>query len=306
MRLSRGILRLAARVRPAVPPGLLDATVAAASVVAPVPIVAVPALTRVLVVAPHPDDETIGCGGTIARLTAAGTQADVVVCTDGEATIGSPASPAETARRRRDEAVAACALLGARPPTFLGLPDGHLPAHAHAVADALDDRLRALRPQAVLVPWALERHADHRAIVAALAATPRHPDVDVWCYEVHTPLHPSHLVPLDDDAVARKREALLAHATAGLAFPLEATLALNRWRSITVGADTGHAEAFHVTTWDALPGLAALAERSWARPAAAPSQTAPSGISPADAAERRAATPARVPAIAPATASHRT
>ena len=79
-----------------------------------------------MVLAPHPDDETIGCGGTIARLTATGTQVTVVLVTDGEATIGSPHHRATTALLRRAEASAACAALGAEPPIALGLAHGHV------------------------------------------------------------------------------------------------------------------------------------------------------------------------------------
>lgn len=263
-RLRRRVLRVAARMRPAIPPRLLRSVIAMSALVTDAPIVAVPAYTRVLVIAPHPDDETIGCGGTIARLAAAGAVVDVVVCTDGDATIGAATSRAETARRRRAETVEACMLLGACPPRFLGLPDGDLPAHVDELAAALDEAIEATRPQAVLAPWALERHPDHRAVITALARAAAHPEVEVWGYEVHSPLQATHVVPLDERGLARKRAALAVHATAGQAFSLQTTLALSRWRSLATHAGEGYAEAFHVTAWDALDHLAGLARAAYA------------------------------------------
>lgn len=262
MRIPAALVRAAARWRPAAPRGLVAATVEVASLVTGAPVATLPRVRRALVVAPHPDDETIGCGGTLARLARHDTHVEVVVCTDGEATIGSSHEPAMTARLRRAETAAACERLGVGPPVALGLPDGKLSSHLEVLAARLEERLVAVDPQVVLVPWVLERHPDHRAVVAALARTaPR--DLEVWGYEVHTPLHPSHVVALAVDDLARKRAALHAHRTAGLAFRLDTTLALNRWRSLAVTAGEGHAEAFHVVAWHELAALAHLGEQAW-------------------------------------------
>ncbi|MTV24225.1 PIG-L family deacetylase [Nitriliruptoraceae bacterium ZYF776] len=264
VRLPPALARTAARLRPALPPALVRTTVEVASLVAAAPLGVLPGFRRVLVVAPHPDDETIGCGGTLARLADGGAHVEVVVATDGEATIGSPHPPAETARRRRGEAVAACRILGTGDPRFLGLPDGRVADHLDELARGLATVLADVDAEVVFVPWALERHPDHRAVIAALARVSPHP-AELWGYEAHTPLHPTHLVDLAPADVDRKRSALAVHATADLAFSLEATLALNRWRSLGTAAGDGHAEAFHATPWDALPRLAALGDRAWAR-----------------------------------------
>lgn len=214
------------------------------------PVIGVPAASRVLVVAPHPDDETIGCGGTMAMLADAGADVKVVVATDGEATIGSPHPPEGTAALRRAEAEAACAVLGVPAPVFLGLPDGGLAERVPALASGLRRVHDALDPQLVLTPWPLDRHPDHRTcarVVGDLVGE----DTEVWGYEAHVPLTPTRTVDVTP-VVDRKRSALRAHATAGLAMDLEATLGLNRWRSIPVSGGTGFAEAFlglAATTW---------------------------------------------------------
>lgn len=125
---------------------------------------------RVLVVAPHPDDETLGCGGLIARLVAAGSLVHTVFVTDGGAS--HPRSRAwprsKLAALREREATDALAALGAgnSPRTFLRLCDAAMPplgttAFAEA-RDALAKILAALRPDLVILPWRRDPHCDHR------------------------------------------------------------------------------------------------------------------------------------------------
>lgn len=263
MRLSRSLVRAAARVRPQVPQRLLRLLLGTASFFPnDAPLVALPAFRHVLVIAPHPDDESIGAGGTIARLARGGAEVRIVVVTDGEATIGSPYHPAETARRRRAEVVTACGRLGARPPRFLSLPDGHVSDHLDHLATLLQHELSAHSPQVVFTPWPLERHPDHRACTAALARL--HPtDAEVWGYEAHTAIPlPDRVIDIRDD-VAAKKAALAAHVTAARAFDLDASLGLARWRSLTTDAGHGAAEAFLTLPWEELPGLTDAAARAW-------------------------------------------
>jgi N-acetylglucosamine malate deacetylase 1 len=256
-------VRFAARNRHRLPSRLLGTVVELATLL-PIdaPLAVLPAVRRVLVVAPHPDDETIGCGGTIARLAAAGAKVDVVVVTDGEATIGSAGAPEVVAARRRQEVNAACALLGAQPPTHLGLPDGRVSSAVSRLAEGLQRALERTDPQLLLVPWVLEAHPDHRAVTAALAQLDPC-GADLWGYEAHTPIPlPDRVIDISRTA-DRKREALRAHATAGLAFELEASLGLARWRSLSTRAGAGHAEAFLTSPWDILPDLVRAAARAW-------------------------------------------
>ncbi|MCX7176987.1 MAG: PIG-L family deacetylase, partial [Proteobacteria bacterium] len=74
---------------------------------------------RVLVFAPHPDDEVFGCGGTLCLLAAAGADISVVIVSDGA--LGGNA--ADLVGRRESESLAAAEVLGYPPPTFWRLPD---------------------------------------------------------------------------------------------------------------------------------------------------------------------------------------
>jgi LmbE family N-acetylglucosaminyl deacetylase len=219
------------------------------------PVVGLPTVSRALIVAPHPDDESIGCGGTAALLTAAGAEVGVVFATDGEATRGSDLPPAKLAPRRRDEARRATQLLGIRAPVFLGLPDGALSERTSELSRALTDELRRARPELLLVPSPLEEHPDHRAVNTALFQAAQagqaglaglhglHGPFEVWGYETSTPLPANRIVDITS-VLAQKEEALAAHATASLAFDITAIVGLNRYRSVHGLMGRGWAEAY--------------------------------------------------------------
>jgi LmbE family N-acetylglucosaminyl deacetylase len=212
----------------------------------PGPVAVLPAFRRALVIAPHPDDESLGCGGTMARLADRGTAVTTLTASDGEATQGSDLPPEEIARLRRSEAERAAAISGAEA-RFLGLPEGRLAEHPHELTSGLRKALSELEPDAVLAPWLLDGGSDHRAVAAALAdaldgaGDARLPEV--WGYEVWTPLVPNRMVDITA-VIERKREAVAAHETAAGALDLNAGEALARWRSLQGFGGRGWVEAF--------------------------------------------------------------
>ena len=183
-------------------------------------------LGRTVVLAPHPDDESLGCGGLLALLADAGLPAHVVVVTDG--TRSHPASrthPADRLRALREaEAREAVGLLGhgARA-EFLRFPDCGLPGADDAGFDAAADRLAALvddlRPDTLLLPWRRDPHCDHEA-TWALAHARRQPGVRWIEYPVWAWTAPD-AAPREDEATAwrldigpaldRKLGAVAAH-----------------------------------------------------------------------------------------------
>ena len=123
--------------------------------------------SRVVVVAPHPDDEVLGVGGLLALLATRGTQIELVAVTDGEASNpGGSVPPDELAARRRVETAAALDRLGVRARvTHLGLPDGGADDLEQTVLQAL-----SLRPgEWLLAPWSRDGHPDHEAVGRACA-----------------------------------------------------------------------------------------------------------------------------------------
>jgi LmbE family N-acetylglucosaminyl deacetylase len=116
------------------------------------------AVRSAVVLAPHPDDETIGCGGTILAKTTRATRVEVVFATDG----GDPA--------RRLEAIEACSLLGLdrRQITFLGFPDGELERHQRDLDERVAEVLQRAAPEEVYSPDPIDAHSDHRALATSV------------------------------------------------------------------------------------------------------------------------------------------
>lgn len=181
--------------------------------------------TRVVVVAPHPDDEVLTIGGLLAQLAALGHPIALVAVTDGEASHpGSQAwSPRRLARHRPAETAAALALL--RVPaavTRLGFPDGGVASQAGALAQRLRPLLRA--GDLVFTTWSGDGHPDHEATARATQAAVRACgarlfEVPVWAWhwaqigDVRMPWSRARLVPVDAQAVRRKCAALQAFVT---------------------------------------------------------------------------------------------
>jgi LmbE family N-acetylglucosaminyl deacetylase len=132
-----------------------------------------------VVIAPHPDDESIGCGATIARKRAAGADVRVVVVCDGRSSHPSSAfvTADELADLRAREVVAACRRLGVDPGSIvlLGRPDESVATDGAPVETAVLEVLDRHRPDEVYVPSPLDWHVDHRATHrAAVRALTRH------------------------------------------------------------------------------------------------------------------------------------
>lgn len=117
-----------------------------------------------LVFAPHPDDETIGPGGTLVQHVEAGQAVNVVFLTAGGN--GDPtgrAEPAEYARRREQEARAAAAVLGLGALEFWGLPDNFRVNEndLNQVLPRVVDAIERFAPDVVYAPHDGEQHSDH-------------------------------------------------------------------------------------------------------------------------------------------------
>jgi len=176
---------------------------------------------RLVVVAPHPDDEILTCGALLHLLAQRGRQILVLAVTDGEASHpGSPAWPRERLRHaRRDETVAALACLGITSDRVrrLEVPDGGVTAHEADLTRRLAD---ILQPHDVAVTtWRYDGHPDHEATARACADAARQRgarllQAPVWGWHWSAP--GDGAMPLADacklaappEALARKRSAL--------------------------------------------------------------------------------------------------
>lgn len=164
-----------------------------------------------LVIAPHPDDETFGCGGTIRLVTESGTPVDVVFMTRGE--LGHEEGQAiseqqqiDLARERTKEAMEACKALGVRRVSFLDGKDTRLREQGHLAADLLTI-LGDTSYRRVFCPWKGDAHQDHIATFLHLQAALRKyaAPVHLWLYEVWTPQAFNTVIPIDHTIMHKKR-----------------------------------------------------------------------------------------------------
>jgi LmbE family N-acetylglucosaminyl deacetylase len=137
-------------------------------------------MKRLVIIAPHPDDEVLGAGGTMARTAAGGGEVFVVIVTRG---MPPEFDPADTDRIRQ-EACAAHALLGVRETLYLDFPAAGLDGVRHSVLNkAIHDVLTRLQPDTLMVPFPGDIHMDHqRAFHSAMVAVrphrgPAHPRI---------------------------------------------------------------------------------------------------------------------------------
>jgi LmbE family N-acetylglucosaminyl deacetylase len=158
---------------------------------------------RVVVVAPHPDDETLGAGGTLAAWAAAADlPVTVVAVTDGEGSHpGSPTlRPEELAGRRHEERRRALAALGLPDAAVVraGLPDGGVAGHRGVLTDLLDGLLRP--GDTLLAPVPGDGHPDHDALAEVADDVAARHGVARWHYAVWL----WHWAEPDDPSVPRE------------------------------------------------------------------------------------------------------
>lgn len=141
----------------------------------------------ILVVAAHPDDEVLGCGGTIARHAAEGDIVHVVFLTDGEGARQGVAPDATT--RREGDAAMALRILGAAAPIFLGLEDNRLDAYALLdIVRPVEKVVAALAPDVIYTHHGGDLNIDHqlahRAVMTACRPLPGSPTREIYSFEV--------------------------------------------------------------------------------------------------------------------------
>lgn len=210
------------------------------------PLLERPPGSRVLILAPHPDDDAIGAGGTLVKHGRAGACLTTAVLTDGSA--GVPGRPrAEVAALRRGEQEAAARHLGVERLVFWDEPDGGL-VPRESTAARLQALLREVEPDCIYLPCFLDAHPDHRAVTPLLARAlgPRPRDLTCVAYESWTPLLPNALVDVTAQMEVKLR-AIAEHRSqlARVAYD-ELVRGLNRWRSGAYSRTVAFAEAFFI------------------------------------------------------------
>lgn len=211
---------------------------------------------RVLVFAPHPDDEAAGPGGTLALHRRQGDAVRVVIATDGRnGDADHLYEPQAYAAMRAGESRRGLAELGIDDVVFWGLPDGHVPSDADlaaARARAVGE-LASFQPDIVYLPWQREGHPDHHSLhrigMQALAAFGFR-GLGLG-YEIWSTLLPDIVVDISP-VIDRKTAAMRAHASQLELVRFDrGLLGLAEYRSLVHMRGKGHGEAFVILcgTW---------------------------------------------------------
>lgn len=219
-------------------------------------------MRSVLILAAHPDDEVLGCGGTMAKLADLGTAIHVAFMADGVfSRAGSVEEQPVELLARRSAAEKACGILGARSVNFGDFPDNRMDTVAMLdIAKAVEKLIAEFQPDTVFTHHSGDLNIDHRRIHEAVATACRpqcgHPVKTLLCFEVPSSTEwqlpgsapdfaPNWFVDISG-TLNRKLAALDAYAGELRAWPhprsRQGVEHLARWRGATVGADA--AEAF--------------------------------------------------------------
>jgi len=204
---------------------------------------------NVLVLSPHPDDESFGCGGTVKLISSSGGRVDVVYMTHGELGFESGtqvnyALQENLSRQRTREALLACRILGVASASFLEGHDGRL----HLQPELFREILGILERgdyRSVFCPWPHDGHSDHHATYEMLLQALRYysREIDVWLYEVWTPMEPNMVIPIDA-VIDAKMAAMEAHRSQMEAFDYRTAFrSLSQYRSLFCPS-SHYAEAF--------------------------------------------------------------
>lgn len=209
-----------------------------------------PAAGPALCFAPHPDDEILGPGGTLALHTRQGDRVKVVVATDGVA--GDPDGhfdSATYAERRRDESRAAARELGLDTPLFWGLPDSCDVTETDKVrlVSLVMDAVRDANPTTVYLPWRGDNNPDHLTLHEVVVRGLRELGFagDAWGYEVWAPNPVPDLVVDITELQPLKRRALAYFETQQAYGDLDhPVFGMNAYRSLLIERAGSYGEAF--------------------------------------------------------------
>ena len=221
-------------------------------------------INRLAVIAAHPDDEVLGCGGTISRLAQEGCLVHILLMADGETSrtgLVTDASDTKRLAERKSSALRACEILGCASVELLTLPDNRMDSLVLLdVVKKIETFINNIRPTTVFTHHSGDVNIDHRlvheAVITACRSQPMFPVRELLFFEVPSStewrppgsadmFNPNWFVDISQ-TLHLKLQALQAYQQELRPFPhprsTKAVEALAQWRGATVGV--GAAEGF--------------------------------------------------------------
>lgn len=214
---------------------------------------------NVLVIAPHPDDEVFGCGGTLALLQDRGSKVTTIVVTNGA--MGGDSADDELIKTRSAESCAAAKVLGMNEPKFWCLADRGV-KYGELLIGRLMEAILATEAELVFLPSPADWHPDHQAIAFAGAEAIRRlgGERQAAFYEVSDPLPSPNLIHDITLTEEKKRRAMHCFKSQLQEQPYDSRISgINNFRALHLGPKVKSAEAFTLfSASDLGKGLAAL------------------------------------------------
>lgn len=194
-----------------------------------------PSGSKVIVLAPHPDDEVLGCGGVIRKHVESGDFVTILFLTDGRWGKKPNEEPHHVAELRQREAISASRILGTAETVFLGREDGCLTADKETI-DEVQKIIISRQPNIVYAPHPFEPHRDHQATYEIAETVLRGINFkgSLMLYEVWKPIEHNVIVNITDVMVYKLMALRCYSSQLALHDYVDMIKSLNRYRMLQV------------------------------------------------------------------------
>lgn len=213
-----------------------------------------------LIIAPHPDDETLGCGATISKMTECGNDVYVAILTNAYVGAKELFSESDITQVRR-EALKAHEVLGVKNTLFYDLPAPRLDQHPlYKISDIISHFIKEIKPTTLYIPHRGDLHIDHKMIydAALVAARPQNKCSvkKILAYETlsetewASPYQESYFIPnyfieVSDKQLEKKKQAMSCYRSQVREYPhsrsIETIEILSRYRGSIIGVNSAEA-----------------------------------------------------------------
>jgi LmbE family N-acetylglucosaminyl deacetylase len=197
-----------------------------------------------LIIAPHPDDESLGCGGSIIKHIKAKSRVKVVFLTNGDRGDFLGKFGKDYVEIRKKSALKAMGSLGVRDFEFWGYGDRELNTGYEVAGKRLQKTIEDFSPSLIYAPSPFEAHPDHRAAFKLVWDLRERCPLSYAFYEILMAIYPNLLVDITDVIKKKKRAIEHYHTEVYYNDYVEKITGLNRFRTATLPKDIKYAEAF--------------------------------------------------------------
>lgn len=189
---------------------------------------------KILVIAPHQDDEVIGCGGSVIKHGDGGGHTEIIFCTSDT-------------KERNDETKSASEILGSKVNHFLNFEIRSLSSSTDKLSERFTDLFERIKPDIIFMPFMIDNHQDHIAVSKAFARAYKKKKIDslVYAYSVWTALIPNVISDVSN-VWGLKQKAIECYKTqtATRDYVKMASSIAQYWSVVKGGNSGGYCEVF--------------------------------------------------------------